>query len=76
DNGEALPDPLARTLFTSPVPSRQGLGVGLYQAARQASVLGYRVELSRNRPGDVCFNLKQGGAAVIATEDVLQPPAG
>ena len=47
DSGEALPESLARTLFTAPVPSRQGLGVGLYQAARQAAALGYRLTSGR-----------------------------
>ncbi len=65
DTGEALPESLARTLFTAPVPSRQGLGVGLYQAARQATALGYRLELARNRLGEVCFALRHDSTTAV-----------
>jgi C4-dicarboxylate-specific signal transduction histidine kinase len=75
DSGEALPEALARTLFTAPVPSAQGLGVGLYQAARQANALGYRLELLRNEPGDVCFCLEHASVAA-ATEADPRPPSG
>jgi hypothetical protein len=42
----------------SPVASDFGLGVGLYQAARQAARVGYRLELSDNQPGRVSFCLQ------------------
>jgi len=58
DNGEALLESIARTLFTAPVPSRHGFGVGLYQAARQATALGYQLALTRNEVGAVCFTLE------------------
>ena len=74
DDGEALSESLVRTLFTAPVPSRQGLGVGLYQAARQASALGYRLSLAHNRPGEVCFALAHSRA--ILTADAPQQPSG
>jgi signal transduction histidine kinase len=73
DDGEALPESVARTLFTAPVPSRQGLGVGLYQTARQASTSGYRLALTHNEPGKVCFTLKHASALPLK-EDALQPP--
>jgi hypothetical protein len=41
----------------APVSSRGGLGIGLYQAARQAEAAGYRLSLESNRDGDVCFAL-------------------
>ena len=44
-------------LFSSPVPSETGYGIGLYQAARQAEAAGYRLELASNRPGSVCLRL-------------------
>ena len=34
-----------------------GLGIGLYQAARQAEAGGYLLELKENRDGEVCFAL-------------------
>jgi hypothetical protein len=40
------------------VSSDFGLGVGLYQAARQAARSGYRLELVSNRLGQVSFRLQ------------------
>ena len=57
DSGEPLSESLVRTLFTAPVPSRHGFGVGLYQAARQATALGYCLDLASNAPGNICFRL-------------------
>ncbi len=57
DDGQAIPDALARQLFASPVPSNTGLGVGLYQAARFARAQGYQVSVSSNVAGRVCFSL-------------------
>ncbi len=73
DSGEALPEPLSRALFTAPVPSRQGLGVGLYQAARQADALGYRLALVRNRAGEVCFTLSRNPAPAVTADGPLLP---
>ena len=75
DSGDALPEFLARTLFTAPVPSAQGLGVGLYQAARQAAALGYRLALARNRLGEVCFALSHDAATAVTAAD-RQLPSG
>jgi sensor histidine kinase regulating citrate/malate metabolism len=58
DSGVAAPGHVARNLFLSPVASDFGLGVGLYQAARQAARAGYRLELVDNRPGRVTFRLQ------------------
>jgi len=41
------------------VSSHDGLGIGLYQAAKQAMEQGYRLELSSNREGYICFTLWQ-----------------
>jgi signal transduction histidine kinase len=67
DTGTAVPAELASSLLRAPVDSRQGLGIGLYQAARQAEAAGYRLELQTNRDGEVCFALVQGStpAAII-----------
>ena len=58
DSGEPAPEHVARNLFLSPVSSDFGLGVGLYQAARQAARSGYRLELVSNRQGQVSFRLQ------------------
>ncbi|MEO8441215.1 MAG: ATP-binding protein [Betaproteobacteria bacterium] len=61
DSGDAIPKLVATRLFSVPVPSRNGLGIGLYQAARQAEQAGYALALVSNEPGDVCFELGRTG---------------
>jgi len=58
DSGAPAPEHVARNLFLSPVASDFGLGVGLYQAARQAARSGYRLDLPENAPGRVTFRLQ------------------
>jgi sensor histidine kinase regulating citrate/malate metabolism len=57
DTGSAVPEELAKDLMRGPVASRGGLGIGLYQAARQAEAAGYALALESNRDGNVCFAL-------------------
>ncbi len=57
DTGEQIPTDLARQLLHAPVPSRSGLGIGLYQAARYANQYGLAVTIATNRGGRVCFVL-------------------
>ena len=57
DSGVALPPDIAASVLRAPVSSRGGLGIGLYQAARQAEASGYRLALESNRDGEVCFAL-------------------
>ena len=57
DSGTAVPPEISASLLRAPVSSRSGLGIGLYQAARQAESGGYRLELETNRDGEVCFAL-------------------
>lgn len=61
DNGSAISDAIASSLFLGPVSSESGYGIGLYQAARYAKAAGYRLELAENRPGRVCFRLMTAG---------------
>ena len=61
DNGAAVGRNIASQLFEAPVPSQTGLGVGLYQSAKQALRLGYRLTLAANEPGKVCFVLAREG---------------
>jgi signal transduction histidine kinase len=60
DNGPAIEAEIAGQLFEAPVASQTGLGIGLYHSARQATQLGYRLALSANRAGSVCFMLTRG----------------
>lgn len=57
DSGAAVPGAVAAHLFDAPVDSENGLGIGLYQSARQAAQLGYTLRLASNRDGEVCFTL-------------------
>jgi signal transduction histidine kinase len=57
DDGAAIESNVVAELFQAPVHSHTGLGVALYQAAKQASQLGYRLALAANEPGMVCFVL-------------------
>lgn len=63
DNGAAMPKAVADHLFDGAVSSNTGLGVGLYQAGRLAAQCGYRLALTANAPGIVCFVLAGGGAS-------------
>ncbi len=60
DSGEAVPAEVKDKLFHAPVSTYDGLGIGLYQATKQAASAGYRLELAHNRDGEVCFCLVKG----------------
>jgi len=72
DSGRALHERSAQQLFLAPVPSTQGLGVGLYQAARQAAANEYRLTLWSNVEGNVCFALAPQ-AALPPVKEVAPP---
>lgn len=57
DNGETVPEEVKDKLFHAPVSTYDGLGIGLYQAAKQAASTGYRLELTSNSDEEVCFSL-------------------
>jgi len=57
DSGSPVPRHVVQQLFDGPVPSQMGLGIGLYQAAKQAAQAGYRLQLESNDPGAVKFAL-------------------
>lgn len=57
DNGAAIAPELAARLFGGPLPSENGLGIGLYQLARQAQLNGFCLRLACNQPGCVRFAL-------------------
>ena len=57
DSGGAVPSEVVASLLRAPVRSSAGLGIGLYQGARQAEANGYALSLAENRDGSVCFAL-------------------
>jgi len=58
DSGKPVPADLQVTLLKAPVRSGgKGMGIGLYQAARQAEGEGFSLALEVNREGEVCFSL-------------------
>lgn len=68
DSGASVPPEVASRLLAGPVPSARGMGIGLYQAARQAESLGFRLELTSNETGRVCFELKPALRLVVSRE--------
>lgn len=59
DSGSPIPEAVAAKLLRAAVVSEEGLGIGLYQAARWAEQMGYRMSLASNRQGRVCFELSK-----------------
>lgn len=59
DSGKAMPEIIAEQLFKKHIGSENGLGIGLYHAARQASLAGYLLSLVENRDGAVRFRLSR-----------------
>lgn len=65
DTGSAIPASVVDRLFKSHISSKNGLGVGLFHAAQQASHAGYQLSLVDNRDGEVRFRLE-----MLSTDDV------
>jgi hypothetical protein len=57
DNGVKIEEKTLQNLFSRPVPSSNGLGIGLMQAAQYAETMGYKLILAENRMGRVSFRL-------------------
>ncbi|HLD08479.1 MAG TPA: ATP-binding protein, partial [Methylophilaceae bacterium] len=62
DDGKAMPEIIAQRLFKKHISSENGLGIGLYHAARQAGRAGYLLSLVENRDGAVRFRLSRESA--------------
>lgn len=58
DSGVAIPESIAAKLLHDVILSEHGFGIGLYQAARWAKQLDYRLTLISNHAGEVCFELR------------------
>jgi hypothetical protein len=61
DSGTAIAESIERDLFIAPVPKERGasLGIGLFQAYRQARQAGWLLALASNVDGRVCFRLSR-----------------
>ncbi len=59
DSGSAVREDVLNDLLCAPVASDNGLGIGLYHAAKQAGNYGYELRLSSNMAGRVCFELSK-----------------
>lgn len=59
DDGKAISESIESELFTKPLSSGSGMGVGLYQSSIMAQAFNFELELSQNEEGKVCFNLFQ-----------------
>jgi len=57
DDGSPIPSDVHQQLLSQPVQSRDGFGIGLYQAAKQTIHSGYRLSVSYNEKRKVCFEL-------------------
>ena len=58
DNGSVVREGVVDVLLQAPVPSENGLGIGLFHAARQAEIYGYELRLASNVVRQVCFELR------------------
>ena len=59
DDGTPVPSDAASKMFRAPLNSASGFGIGLFQAGRQATQLGYDLKLVSNLPGAVRFELRR-----------------
>ena len=59
DSGSPIPEDRLTSLFQRPVEDADGMGIGLYQAFKQAQAGGFTFAIIRNQPGRVEFWLQQ-----------------
>lgn len=71
DDGSPVPPEQLKDLLSAPVTSENGLGIGLYQAARQAERYGYTLRLASNVRGAVCFELRRNVPEKAAGSQLL-----
>ncbi len=57
DSGSMISDIISRDLLSNVITSDDGLGIGLYQASKHATLFGYELKLINNQTGRVCFEL-------------------
>jgi len=71
DSGRPVAKNVLEGLLKGPVPSDTGYGIGLYQVARQAEMLGFTLRLTRNEPDGVVFELR----GALRRSEVLAAPS-
>ena len=59
DTGKAIAEQIAAIIFTTPLDSENGFGIGLYQCQQQAKRHNIELELYENTERHVCFKLEQ-----------------
>ncbi|EXI81857.1 MAG: putative PEP-CTERM system histidine kinase [Candidatus Accumulibacter appositus] len=69
DSGSAIREEVLADLLRAPLASENGLGIGLYHAARQAESGGHELRLACNEPGKVCFELRRAGPGTEARSE-------
>lgn len=57
DDGSPIPEDIFNNLFNQPVPSRDGFGIGLYHVVKHLAHTGYKLNVTENKEGEVCFEL-------------------
>ena len=67
DSGDPIPEAITANLLLSVAASENGLGIGLYQSARWAEQLGYKLRLTHNQSGNVCFDLREAATGAAAS---------
>jgi signal transduction histidine kinase len=70
DTGRPVAKNIQDGLLKGPVPSDTGYGIGLYQVARQADMLGFTLRLAVNEPSEVAFELR----GALRRADSRAPP--
>ena len=68
DSGSAIREELLADLLRAPLASESGLGIGLYNAARQAEASDHELRLACNEPGKVCFELRRRDHGTAASD--------
>lgn len=72
DSGESIPPEKIGKLFEQPLDSDSGLGIGLYQAGRQAELNDFQLKLVHNEKGRVCFQLSNHKREYLTPESPLE----
>ncbi|MEM7292226.1 MAG: HAMP domain-containing sensor histidine kinase [Pseudomonadota bacterium] len=63
DSGQPIDKDIEANLFTASVPSRQGLGIGLFQSAQLAEKHGYQLKIAQNDDHGVSIELSKNSFA-------------
>ena len=61
DSGSPIPEDRLTSLFQRPVEDADGMGIGLYQAFKQAEAAGFEFAIDSNHKGKVGFRLCKPG---------------